>query len=451
MSVYFPQVVIPTSLPQTTLELILTVQGDPPTGSLAFLRDASWKLQAVFTENTRIQKFPFNPLQGEFFLIGHKYTESKAVSARLITLTGEDQSFYLDIDEGQRPQGGDGLLSGSFPLSMLTNEGNLPSQAEIRILYRPNTGDLGDGYVVATTTCNADGTWQVSGLDEDLKFDIVARIPGYNDVLISDVQPTGAPLTAHFAGIKEEYEYEEEVSIQVVALGGRPPYNYAVNTLPEGLTFDSSTGYITGSMPAGDLMISITVTDAVNGSVTITWEGTVVNPLPTIIGEPFGGGFYAGDIQSDGQWYKLIVADVSADITGANSIWKTTTTSTAGTDHLTNGVANTSAMIAAGIELHPAAAHCIDHRGGDNADWYMPAKDELNVIYQNLGFNRPNCPPDFQAGGPQAFSDAYYWSSTQNSSTWGWGQRFSDGNQNNLTKTTTNRRVRPVRRLQFNP
>ena len=85
--------------------------------------------------------------------------------------------------------GKEGLLSGSFPLSMVTQGGNLPSQAEIRILYRPNTGELGDGVVVATTTCNADGTWQVLGLDENLKYDIVARIPGYNDVLISDVQP----------------------------------------------------------------------------------------------------------------------------------------------------------------------------------------------------------------------------------------------------------------------
>lgn len=174
--------------------------------------------------------------------------------------------------------------------------------------------------------------------------------------------------------------------------------------------------------------------------------------LPSIIGEPWGGGFYAGDIEyPDGQWYKLIVADVSADITGTNSRWKTTNTSTAGTDHLTDGVANTSAMIAAGIELHPAAAHCIDHRGGGNADWYMPAKDELNVIYQNLGYNRHNCPPDFQSGGPQAFSNAWYWASTQSSSGYGWVQRFSDGSQNVSNKTYTNRRVRPVRRIPFAP
>lgn len=173
--------------------------------------------------------------------------------------------------------------------------------------------------------------------------------------------------------------------------------------------------------------------------------------LPTIIGESFGGGFYAGDIEIEGQWYKLIVADVSADITGANSRWKTSNTDTPGTDHLTDGVANTSAMIAAGIELHPAAAHCIDHRGGGNADWYMPAKDELNVIYQNLDYGRPNCPPDFLSGGPQAFTNAWYWASTQYSSDLGWSQLFGGGNQGSNSKPGSNRRVRPVRRLQFNP
>lgn len=189
-----------------------------------------------------------------------------------------------------------------------------------------------------------------------------------------------------------------------------------------------------------------------HGPVDLTWDEAPPAPdLPTIIGEPFGGGFYAGDIESDGQWYKLIVADVVADITGINSRWKTTNSNTPNTAHLTDGVANTSAMIAAGIELHPAAAHCIAHRGGGNADWYMPAKDELNVIYLNLGFNRPACPAHFQSGGEQAFSSAYYWASTQNSSSYGWVRHFSDGGQSYSPKTSTSQRVRPVRRLQFNP
>src|SRR5690554_8213594 len=83
-------------------------------------------------------------------------------------------------------------------------------------------------------------------------------------------------------------------------------------------------------------------------------------PPGNTIGEPLGGGFYAGDNEIEGLWYKLIITDVSADITGANSRWKTTNTSTAGTDQLTDGVDNTRAKIAAGISLNPEAAHCVN-------------------------------------------------------------------------------------------
>lgn len=180
-------------------------------------------------------------------------------------------------------------------------------------------------------------------------------------------------------------------------------------------------------------------------------RGAPEPPLPSEIGEPFGGGFYAGDIESDGQWYKLIVADISADITGVNSRWKTTDTGTPNTAHLTDGVANTAAMIAAGIELHPAAAHCTDHRGGGNADWYMPAKDELREIIWNLWYDAPNCPPDFLTGGPQAFTYAYYWASTQYSSEYGWINLRSRGALTGARKNVADYRVRPVRRIQFNP
>lgn len=172
--------------------------------------------------------------------------------------------------------GKEGLLSGSFPLSMLTYQGNLPSYAEIRILYRPNTEDLVDGILVATTTCNADGTWQVSGLNENSKYDIVARIPGFNDVLISDVQPvTSAPLSAHFANLKAEYAYGEEVNIQVVALGGRPPYTFTAIELPEDLSIDQNTGIISGTLNAAlNLTFQVKVNDS-SDEITITGESYV--------------------------------------------------------------------------------------------------------------------------------------------------------------------------------
>jgi hypothetical protein len=58
--------------------------------------------------------------------------------------------------------------------------------------------------------------------------------------------------------------------------------------------------------------------------------------------------------------------------------------------------------------------------GNNNAfdDWFLPSKDELNLMYQNLGQK-----------GLGGFSDNYYWSSSQYSTDYSWVQRFSDGDQ----------------------
>lgn len=172
--------------------------------------------------------------------------------------------------------------------------------------------------------------------------------------------------------------------------------------------------------------------------------------LPTVIGEAFGGGFYAGDIEDGGQWYKLIVADVEADVFGLPWMDPRADWPQAVSD--TDGPSNTLSM--AGDARFEAGNHCLDYRGGGFDDWYMPARSELTVIYNNLGLDK-SPPADFQSGGTQAFNSSYmYWCSTQtsSSSTRAWVRRFSDGvESSNIYKDNTARRVRPVRRLAFTP
>lgn len=178
--------------------------------------------------------------------------------------------------------------------------------------------------------------------------------------------------------------------------------------------------------------------------------------LPTIPGEPFGGGFYAGDIQyPNGQWYKLIIADVASKVTGENSRWKVVNTFTPATGDQVDGMANTQAMIAEDIDLHPAAKHIINHRGGGFADWYMPAKDELNVIYTNLGPNRPNSPPHYKLGGSQFLTSGWFWSSTQYSAENSWMQAMGEGIQTSgifvSYKNGIILHAIPIRRVPFYP
>ena len=70
-----------------------------------------------------------------------------------------------------------------------------------------------------------------------------------------------------------------------------------------------------------------------------------------------------------------------------------------------------------------AAYQCTQYFGNGYADWYLPSKNELNLMYQNLKMK--------EIGG---FSSNYYWSSSEISSTNAWNQPFSNGGQLSGTK-----------------
>ncbi len=191
--------------------------------------------------------------------------------------------------------------------------------------------------------------------------------------------------------------------------------------------------------------------------------------LPTIFGQPFGGGFYAGKVQQADGVYIVIVAPKAAETTLP---WKNANTATTGTSSLNDGLANSNAM---NNTTHAAAQYCRAYNGGGFSDWYLPAKDELEVCYRNLkpdatanntnsGANTNSVPPSgnytagnpaqtsaaaFKAGGAEAFTvPTWYWTSTEYSATSAWFQRFSDGYQSYTSKPNAYL-VRPVRRLKI--
>lgn len=197
--------------------------------------------------------------------------------------------------------------------------------------------------------------------------------------------------------------------------------------------------------------------------------------VPITPGAPFGGGYYAGaNIVADGVEYALVVAPKSLGGEAPSPlIWKTIETSTAGTDSINNGLANTNAMIAAGASTHPAANFCKNLTIGGYTDWYLPSKDEFEIIYRylkpttqsnniSLGANTSSRPPTsnytssnpartsvalFVQGGAEAMrTDNYYWSSTELTSSDAMQEGFSNGAQYGQTKSFTGY-VRGVRRV----
>ena len=211
--------------------------------------------------------------------------------------------------------------------------------------------------------------------------------------------------------------------------------------------------------------------------------------IPAVIGEPWGGGYFAGYIShtADGNpTHALIVAPRLEGATGTgytlanNLAWKTANTTTAGTGSFFDGAANTAAMVTAGLADHPAANFCVGLNIGSFTDWYLPSRLELDIAYFNLkptvelnatstslgvtsGVNNYSVPNrlsgwsssnptmatigDFESAGAQGFVAGSHVSSTETASTQYVRYLMNNGQQlPNAGKTSPNL-VRAFRRI----
>jgi hypothetical protein len=203
--------------------------------------------------------------------------------------------------------------------------------------------------------------------------------------------------------------------------------------------------------------------------------------LPNI-GDAFEGGFFAGLISHTANsvpTHALIVAPRATGASGSgytittNLQWKTTNSTTTGTTSSFDGAANTAAMVTAGIASHPAANFCVNLSIGGFTDWYLPARYELDIAYENLkpttdsnntswGINPYSVPERtvnrtagdpartsvsaFQSTGAEPFVAGDHWSSTEDSSATAWRLFFLSGNQFTANKDLI-RFVRAFRKL----
>ena len=194
------------------------------------------------------------------------------------------------------------------------------------------------------------------------------------------------------------------------------------------------------------------ITRAIGGAGFGKRAGGIILPA---IGDAYEGGFFAGYISHTANGvatHGLIVAPSASGYNGqVGLLWKTTNTSTAGTTSPFDGAINSANMNDAS---HPAAQYCKGLTIGGYSDWYLPARYELDIAYENLkptttsnstswGINPYSVPERtvnrtagapaqtslaaFQSGGAEAFPDLFHWSSTQNGTTRAWRITFDDG------------------------
>jgi hypothetical protein len=249
---------------------------------------------------------------------------------------------------------------------------------------------------------------------------------------------------------------------------------FTATSSPGGITGTGSSSpvTVTGLTTGTAYTFTVTATNATGTSPASAASNSVTPDLPAI-GSVYGGGYFAGQISTAGNGvadFNLVIGPV-ASAQATNVEWKLTNTSTAGTSSVIDGPTNSANMNNAS---HPAAQFCEGRTIGGYSDWYMPAKNELEVCYYNLkptatgsnntasGINTnavpsrssnytTSVPPQtsatiFQVSQSQAFASLYYWSSTEVSAGFAAIQFLYNGLQSSTYKFLPYN-VRAVRRV----
>jgi hypothetical protein len=273
-------------------------------------------------------------------------------------------------------------------------------------------------------------------------------------------------------------------------IGGSAITGYTVVSTPSGITGTGASSPITvsGLSNGTPYTFKVFATNSY-GPGPLSAASNSVTPVapPSVIGEAYGGGYYAGQIGVSSVATHYIIVGPKASAETAPIRWKNARTATAGADSVIDGPQNTADMVADGNStVYPAAHFCNDLSTGGQTDWYMPAKNELEICYYNLkpstrendtgtggtGTNSNAVPARagpytnsggiglnpaqtsvaiFQEGNSEAFGNTlqYYWTSTEVGTERGGFQAFGYGLQSASYKDTnlSNSPVRAIRRI----
>jgi hypothetical protein len=122
----------------------------------------------------------------------------------------------------------------------------------------------------------------------------------------------------------------------------------------------------------------ISYTSVSNGYVTISRQSTQTIP----IGTAMSGGYLAGRISIGGQTYRLIVSPKTAEV--ARQMRTTFTGVSGASTSVNDGYTSTQAIYTADPTNNIAAAYARTLNLNGFTDWYIPSRDELEIMFRNL-------------------------------------------------------------------
>jgi hypothetical protein len=309
--------------------------------------------------------------------------------------------------------GGANGRSGSIPGgggSANTAAANTGARGEVRV-WVIGPGSTTAGEPTYTLTANTTTLYEGS----DVLYTVSTTNIANNTTLYYTLNNSSTATSADFT---------TAVNGSVIITGGTGTFTLTAaddaDSANEAFQIDVRTGSESGS-----IVVS-------NGSVS------VVPYVPTTLGEFYQEGYYVGNIVVGSNTYAVLLAPKATGQSGSTLQLKTTETETAGTTSLVDGLTNSDNMNNA---THPAAQYCRGLSIGGYSDWYLPAKDELQLVWTNrlslvLGERNDNIGID-------------YWSSSQGTAAVnkGWVTKFADGVQSEEAKDVF-LSVRAVRRIQ---
>lgn len=116
----------------------------------------------------------------------------------------------------------------------------------------------------------------------------------------------------------------------------------------------------------------------------------------------------------------------AAPVDQASAPWGCDGTSISGASGtaIGTGAANTAAIVAGCSEPNTAAKIVDEYSLNGHDDWYLPSRDELSQMYNTIG---PGAPSPLTNAGGFNYPTAFYWSSTEENSSFGYMLFFSDG------------------------
>ncbi|HNX11197.1 MAG TPA: hypothetical protein PKI61_03575 [bacterium] len=195
-----------------------------------------------------------------------------------------------------------------------------------------------------------------------------------------------------------------------------------------------------------DINVDCTTTCAIG---SICGGGTLISHNPNLVVAPSNNA-------ADG----CVGGATCATLDSTLAAYAATSTVTSATS-VTDGRDNITAIIAAAGSLDdypaPRACDALDIIGF--SDWYLPAKDELNLILRNSNLCAGNtsgpepreCLNGSGTSHPNVngFFNGFdrYWTSTEASETTAWGQVFPDGTQDDQPDKGTDSGFRCIRRF----